>query len=183
MDISSYFNLQSFRGTYHHALADVFSLLLHFVVVSYASSLLHSASRAKSLYQQLLLAKSLLNKTWWFQKPFSSILPASWRKRFTVSCELIQLIRYWCFKRSDLVSRGAWLTWGALLAWVALLAYVALLAWGALLAWHDMLGSLHSTHCFLHFRCLDYVRCSRARLSLFAYLSYFVCFNNRKIPN
>ena len=152
MDISSYFNLQSFRGTYHHALADVFSLLLHFVVVSYASSLLHSASRAKSLYQQLLLAKSLLNKTWWFQKPFSSILLAS----IVVQCSRKEK-RYgfvWTHSVDTiLVFQAIWsgftrclahLRCFACLSCFACIRRFACLRCFASLTWHAWVTSLHS---------------------------------------
>ena len=70
-------NLQSFRGTSRHAPVDVFSFLLLFVVDYFVSALL-SESRRRSQYQQLHLGKILpSSKTWWFQKPFNSILLAS----------------------------------------------------------------------------------------------------------
>ena len=101
------------------------TFLLHFVVVSYVPSL-HLASRGKSLYQQLLLAKSLLNKTWWFQKHFSSILLVS----IVVQCVFSQ--RKWLYRvnstsdtsiSSDLI----WLTLHEVLGSPELLAWAALL--------------------------------------------------------
>ena len=70
-------NLQSFRGTSRHAPVDVFSFLLLFVVDYFVSALLLE-SRGRSQYQQLHLGKILpSSKTWWFQKPFNSILLTS----------------------------------------------------------------------------------------------------------
>ena len=65
-----------FRKTSRHAPVEFFSFLLN-VFVDSVVSWLRSASRGKPRSQKLHLGKILLNKTWWFQKPFKLLFPFS----------------------------------------------------------------------------------------------------------